>query len=118
MTVTLILARLVLACVFGVAALAKATDRSGSSNALRDFGVPAWLAPTLGWWLPLAEGAVSVALVPVPTAWWGGVGALSLLGVFLAGIAYNIARGRAPDCHCFGQLRSEPVGWGTFIRNV
>ena len=28
-----------------------------------------------------------------------------------------MARGRKPDCHCFGQLHSSPVGWPTLIRN-
>jgi peroxiredoxin len=27
-------------------------------------------------------------------------------------------RGESPDCHCFGQLHSEPVGWSTLIRNL
>jgi peroxiredoxin len=26
--------------------------------------------------------------------------------------------GETPDCHCFGQLRSAPVGWSTLGRNV
>src|SRR5690606_25514610 len=24
---------------------------------------------------------------------------------------------RQPDCHCFGQLHSEPAGWPTLVRN-
>ncbi|MDX6381014.1 MAG: hypothetical protein QOI57_2038, partial [Rubrobacteraceae bacterium] len=34
-----------------------------------------------------------------------------------AGIALNLARGRKPDCHCFGQLHSAPAGWNTLARN-
>src|SRR5919199_1031537 len=41
--------------------------------------------------------------------------AIMLLLVF--GIGFNLARGRTPDCHCFGQLHSEPVGWPTLTRN-
>jgi hypothetical protein len=37
--------------------------------------------------------------------------------VFVAGISFNLARGRKPDCHCFGQLHSAPVGWTTLLRN-
>ncbi len=37
---------------------------------------------------------------------------------FLAGIGVNLARGNAPDCHCFGQLHSEPVSWKVFARNA
>jgi peroxiredoxin len=42
---------------------------------------------------------------------------LALLSVFVVGISINLARGRTPDCHCFGQLHSAPVGWNTLARN-
>jgi thiol-disulfide isomerase/thioredoxin len=42
---------------------------------------------------------------------------LALLSVFVVGITYNLARGRKPDCHCFGQLHSAPAGWKTLARN-
>jgi thiol-disulfide isomerase/thioredoxin len=29
-----------------------------------------------------------------------------------------MAQGRAPDCHCFGQIHSEPAGPATLARNV
>ena len=34
------------------------------------------------------------------------------------GITNALLRGEAPDCHCFGQLQSEPAGRGTLARNV
>jgi hypothetical protein len=37
--------------------------------------------------------------------------------VFAIGISVNLARGRTPDCHCFGQLHSAPAGWKTLARN-
>ena len=40
-----------------------------------------------------------------------------LLAVFSIAIAVSLARGRAPDCHCFGQLHSEPASWKTLVRN-
>jgi thiol-disulfide isomerase/thioredoxin len=40
-----------------------------------------------------------------------------LLLVFVVGITYNLARGRTPDCHCFGQIHSAPAGWNTLARN-
>ena len=36
--------------------------------------------------------------------------ALALLLAFVGGIVVNLARGTTPDCHCFGQLHSEPAG--------
>jgi hypothetical protein len=41
-----------------------------------------------------------------------------LLLLFVVGIGLNLARGRHPDCHCFGQLHSAPAGWSTLIRNL
>jgi hypothetical protein len=85
---------------------------------LIEFGVPAVLAAPLGLLLPLAELAVAAALVPTTTAWWGACGALFLLFLFIAAIALNLARGRTPECRCFGQLHSAPVGWTTLTRNA
>ena len=117
MDLVLLVARLLLAAVFAVAALAKLADLPGSRQAMRDFGVPARLAAPLGTLLPLAELAVAVALIPRASAWWGAVGALALLLLFVAGIGVSLARGRHPDCHCFGQIHSAPAGWQTLVRN-
>ena len=118
MVIALLVARLVLAAVFAVAGLAKLADRAGTRQALRNFGLPAMLAAPLGVLLPLAELAVAVALVPRAAAWWGAAGALALLLLFIAGIGINLARGRKPDCHCFGQIYSAPIGWPTLARNA
>src|SRR5437764_1451984 len=118
MGVTLLAARLLLAAVFAVAALTKVADRAGTRQAIMNFGLPALLAGPLGLLLPAAELAVAVALVPTVSAWWGAIGAFTLLLLFSAGIGVNLARGRRPDCHCFGQLHSEPVGWPTLARNA
>ena len=118
MSSALLLARILLALIFVVAGLAKLADLVGSRQALRDFGVPAALANPSGVLLPVAELAVAVALLPSISAWFGAVGALVLLLLFVAGISFNLARGRTPDCHCFGQLHSAPAGWPTLLRNL
>ena len=118
MSLALLLSRLLLAGVLIVAGIAKLADLHGSRQAMGDFGVPSLLATPLGTLLPVAELAVAMALVPRVSAWWGAVGALILVLLFIAGIVFNLARGRAPDCHCFGQLHSEPIGWSTLARNA
>src|SRR5213080_2134403 len=118
MGLALLIARLLLAGVFVVAGLAKLGDLAGSRQAMRDFGVPALLAAPFGLLLPLAELAVAIALIPTVSAWWGALGALVLLLLFIVGIGYNLARGRQPECHCFGQLHSAPAGWPTLLRNL
>jgi peroxiredoxin len=117
MDVVLLITRLLLALVFVIAGAAKLADRSGSRQALIDFGVPTILARPLGILLPLAELAVAAALIPTSTAWWGAAGALALLLLFVVGIGVSLARGRQPECHCFGQLHSAPAGWKTLARN-
>jgi len=118
MDIALLLTRLLLASVFVVAGVGKLTDRSGTRQAIADFGVPSPLVAPLGVLLPLAELAVAAALLPASTAWWGAMGALVLLLLFVAGIGVNLARGHRPECHCFGQLRSQPAGWNTLARNL
>src|SRR5215472_18635032 len=118
MSLLLLLLRLFLAGTFAIAGAAKQADLAGSRKAMRGFGVPAKLADVFGLLLPLAELAVAIALIVPLTAWWGGVAALALLLIFVAGIGYNLAQGRTPDCHCFGQLHSAPAGWSTLIRNL
>jgi peroxiredoxin len=117
MNVALLAARLLLAAVFVVAGIAKLADRQGTRRAIVDFGASSALAAPLGLLLPLAELAIAATLLPASTAWWGTLGALALLSVFVVGISINLARGRKPNCHCFGQLHSAPAGWKTLARN-
>lgn len=115
---TLVLAlRLLLAGVFATAGVAKLLDIPGSRQALEDFGVPPRLARPGGLLLPISELAIAVSLVFPPSTRWGALAAAGLLGLFVIVITNALVHGRAPDCHCFGQLSSEPAGWGTLVRN-
>lgn len=117
MAIAVLVVRLFLAAMFALAGAAKLADRRGSRDAAADFGVPAAYAGIAALALPLAELAVAAALLPAGSAVWALAGAVALLTTFTAAIAFNVARGRAPDCHCFGQLHSEPAGPRTLIRN-
>jgi hypothetical protein len=107
-----LLARVVLATVFGVAAMAKLADREGSRRTLRGFGVPERLALVVA----LAELATAAALLA--SAFYGALAALALLAAFSAAIVAALARGARPDCGCFGRLHSAPAGRGTLVRNA
>jgi peroxiredoxin len=117
MTIALLVARLLIGIVFATAGVAKLADLAGSRRALEEFGLPRTFASPAGTILPLVEIAVAAALIPVASGWWGAVAALALLVVFTAGIAFTLFAGRRPDCHCFGQLYSAPIGSGTLVRN-
>lgn len=114
----LLAARLILAAVFLLAGATKVADPAGTRKALRNFGVPGVLAKPGMILLPLAELLTAVLLIPISTMWYGAWAALILLGVFLLAVGLAMALGRKPDCHCFGQLHSSPVGWATLVRNV
>ena len=113
----LLLSRFLLAAVFTVAAVAKLIDREGARRALADFGVPDGIVSPSATLLCFTELAVAIALLPITTAWWGALGALALLALFITAIAASLLHGRRPECHCFGQVHSAPIGWGTVGRN-
>jgi peroxiredoxin/uncharacterized membrane protein YphA (DoxX/SURF4 family) len=117
MNTVLITARIGLAAVFLVAAVAKLGDMPGSRRALEGFAVPSRLVPAAAVLLPVAELASAILLVLAPTAVVGAALALVLLAAFVAGIGAALRRGVAPDCHCFGQLHSKPAGKETLVRN-
>jgi methylamine dehydrogenase accessory protein MauD len=115
--IVLVIGSLVLAGVFAVAGVAKLLDGDGSRHAARAFGVPDALAGVVGSGIPLVEVAIAALLLPAATRWWAAIGGLALLLAFCAAIGAAMARGEAPDCHCFGQLHSAPAGWRTLARN-
>lgn len=118
MSAALLAVRLVLTAVFLVAGAAKLADRPGSRKAMLDFGLPPALAAPAGLGLPIVEIGIAILLLPAPSARLGALSAFLLLLIFIAGMGVNLARGRTPDCHCFGQLHSEPVGRDSVLRNT
>jgi thiol-disulfide isomerase/thioredoxin/uncharacterized membrane protein YphA (DoxX/SURF4 family) len=118
MDIFLLILRLILAAVFSVAAFAKLFDRSGAEKAFAGFGMSKAVRAPLAILLPMAELAVALALLFVSTSWYAAGGAAILLIAFLAGMFFHLTKGNAPDCHCFGQLHSEPVGLSSVVRNI
>jgi len=120
MSVLVALARLALAIVWVVAALAKLRDRAGSRDAVEGFGVPAPLVIFITAVLPLAElSAALLLLLPGRAARVGAIGSLLMLVAFSGAVIVNLLLGRRPDCHCFGDLgRSGGISWLTVVRNL
>ena len=117
MNVVVLIARLLSSAVFAVSAVTKLADQEGTRRAITEFGAPRRFAMLGALLLPAAELGTSAALLWNDTGWWGALASLMLLFVFSVAIAVNIRRGRTPDCHCFGQIYSEPIGPKTLIRN-
>jgi uncharacterized membrane protein YphA (DoxX/SURF4 family) len=118
MELFLLILRLALAAVFGTAGIAKLFDPAGSAKAAADFGVPPLFTRTVAYMLPAAELLIAGSLLFVQFSWFGAIGAAGLLLVFTIGMLVQLAKGNAPDCHCFGQIHSEPVGKASIARNV
>src|SRR2546423_4310043 len=93
-----LLGRLLVAAVFLVAAIGKLADRRGSRQALAAFGVPSIAATPIAFVLPILEIAIAALLLFSTSARTGALAAMVLLGVFIAGMAVSLARGRTPDC--------------------
>jgi thiol-disulfide isomerase/thioredoxin len=113
-----VLIRLALSGIFGVAGVTKLLDQHGTRDAVKNFGAPEALAPSLAILLPLVELAITVGLLFNTTVVVSSVAALLVLAVFVVAISVNLAQGRTHDCHCFGQLYSRPLGWPTLARNA
>jgi len=118
MSTFLIVARFTLAAVFVVAAVAKLADLPGSRRAVEGFAVPARLVRAGAVALPAGELLAGILAIFASTAQLGAGLAALLLVAFLTGMVRALRAGRTPDCHCFGQLHSQPVGVETIARNV
>ena len=114
----LLVARLLLAAVFALAAVGKLTDREGTRRSLAEFGVPNGFLAAAAIALPVVELAAAGLLIPAATARLGGLLALALLLIFSAVVGRALARDERPDCNCFGGLNSAPVGRSTLVRNL
>src|SRR6478672_2181818 len=118
MNLFLLIIRVILAALLVTAGVAKLADLKGAEKAAKGFGISGTLAvfgPVL---LSIAEILLGGMLLFTSVSWYGSIGAAALLMAFIGMMAYQWSKGNSPDCHCFGQLHSEPVGVKSIFRNV
>ncbi len=118
MEIILLLVRLALFGVFFLAGVGKLMDLAGAEKAVKDFGIPDTMAKPIAYGLPIFELLIAYLLLFTSVSWLGAVGGFLLLLSFIVGMVYQISKGNAPDCHCFGQMHSEPVGISSLVRNI
>lgn len=118
MDTALLLIRILLAGIFALAGVAKFLDLKGSRKAFMDFGVPPGLAMPGAIALSIVEVVIAVMFLSIATSWYAAIGASFLLLLFIIQMSYQMAHGNAPDCHCFGQIHSEPVSAKSIVRNI
>lgn len=113
-----LLLRLTLGGLLCLAGFTKLADREGFRTAVSEYRVlPSALERPFAASLPFVELTLGALLL----AGLGTVIAASLaVPVFLSfsmAIGVNMVRGRDLDCHCFGSVQSEPIGWPAVIRS-
>lgn len=118
METVLLLIRIFLFGVFALAGIGKLMDPAGSRKAVTEFGVPSSFVPFAALALPIVELLIAALFLFNATSWFAAIVGLLLLLIFIGGMIHMLARGKAPDCHCFGQIHSEPVGRSSIIRSV
>lgn len=118
MQLLIVLLRIALSAVFGVAGVTKVLDPHGTRDAVKNFGAPESVATALSIALPLAELLIALGLLFDVSVRLSSFAGLVLLGILIVVISLNLAQGRKHDCHCFGQLYSRPLGWPTLARNI
>lgn len=99
-----LLARLVLAGVWGFAGFIKLGEEGGARDAIAAYrlGITGDLLTILGRLLPIVEVLLAVLLLVGMFVRWSALASTLLLGIFIVGIAQVWARGYAIDCGCFG----------------
>jgi len=118
MELLLLIIRLFLAAVFATAGAAKFADLAGAEKAATGFGIPERWAKLYAILLSALEIVIAAMLLFSATSFYGAIIAAQLLIIFIAGMAYQLYKGRSPECHCFGQLYSRPVSKLSVVRNV
>jgi len=110
--------RVALAIVFAMAGGAKLADQAGARRTVAGFGIPGRFTAGGADLVIVLELAIALGLLLPTTATAAAAGALVLLGVFLAGLSLQLARGVKVPCACFGTLTTTPAGWPTLARNA
>lgn len=116
---TQLMLRLLLGGLLLLAGVTKLADRAGFRQAVAEYEVLPrelerpfaallpWLETTLGILLLLGLGTIVAASLATPL----------FLGFGVA-IGANLLRGRHVDCHCFGSVHNEQIGWPALLRSV
>ncbi len=113
-------ARLVLAAVFGAAAVAKFRAWEEFAGVVHNYRLllPPLERPTV-YLLPPLEAAIAVGLLIDATRPTAAAGAATLLLVFGAAMGVNLLRGRRNiDCGCFASVLRQRLSWSLVWRNL
>ena len=111
---------LVLAAIFGAAAVTKLRALDAFGGVVENYRLlPRGLVRPVALALPPVELAAALGLLVPATRPVAAAVVISLLLVFAAAMAVNLARGRRDiDCGCFVGLLRQRIGWALVARNL
>ena len=111
--------RLVLGGLLLLAGGSKLANRAAFRGAVAEYKVlPQKLEAPFAAALPGAEMALGVLLLLGLGTTIAAALAAPLFLSFGVAIGVNLARGRRFDCHCFGAVQRDPIGWPALLRSV
>lgn len=114
-----LLLRLMLGGLLGLAAFTKLTDLEAFRTAVAEYGLlPGSLERPFAAVLPIIELTLSAMLLLGLGTVFAATIAVPVFLSFSFAIGVNMARGRDLDCHCFGSVQSEPIGWPVLLRSI
>jgi uncharacterized membrane protein YphA (DoxX/SURF4 family) len=114
-----LLLRLTLGGLLGLAAFTKLTDHEAFRAAVAEYKLlPASLERPFAMTLPVVELTLSALLLLGLGTVFAAAVAVPVFLSFSFAIGVNMARGRDLDCHCFGSVQSEPIGWPALVRSL
>ena len=114
-------ARVILAVVFGYAALSKLGEPRTFLRAVRAYqATPEWLSQAIAYGLPVLELCLAVILLFGVASRLAALVSSVLLVVFLVGIVQAWGRGLKLECGCFGGggATAHPNYWLDVVRDV
>lgn len=116
---TQLLLRLIVGGLLLLAGVTKLVDRNGFRDAVAEYKIlPAALERPFTLAAPLLETALGILLLlGLGTAFAAALATPLFLSFGLA-IGVNLARGRDFNCHCFGAVQSEQIGWPALVRSL
>jgi uncharacterized membrane protein len=114
------LAILLLAVVFGAAALAKLKDLDMFQGVVAQYRLlPAVLVQPFVSVLPVVELGAALGLLLPATRALAAATLVGLLVLFGTAMAINLARGRSDiDCGCFIGVHKQRISWALVVRNL
>lgn len=111
--------RVFLGLVFLTSGAGKLLNQKKFSEAVQEYSIlPPFLSRAYGIFLPWAEMIVGIGLLAGIALYLMAVSMSVLLVGFIVAIVVNLRRGRTLECHCYGVLSANAIGWGTVLRDI